>query len=120
MTEPPKINHHGDIANALNDTPAPALPLDIRELLMRGQFDSAVAELMALNHCDEDSAKGQINAYREALRDRKIALDIQLMNEENQKTGRDQQALLIKWGVRIFCAIVLLLLVYLTVFATQS
>ncbi|MGY0398777.1 MAG: hypothetical protein ACWIPH_02320 [Ostreibacterium sp.] len=59
------------------------LPLSVRESLMRGQQDMAVSVLEEKYGMSEGQANRLIEDYRVVLRERKIALDIQIMNEQN-------------------------------------
>lgn len=89
------------------------LPLSVREHLMRGQHEAAVQVLVNEHGHNEDSAKQAIEDYRQALRERKIALDIQIMNEQQAKEARDMQHLWLTWGVRIALIAASLIFLYL-------
>lgn len=97
----------------IESTQTDNLPLDVREHLMRGQHDTAVQLLVDEHDHDEDSAKQAIEDYRQGLRERKIALDIQIMNEQQEKEARDMQQIWITWGVRIALVVASLVLLYL-------
>ncbi len=89
------------------------LPLPVREHLMRGQHDAAVSLLVNEYQQTEESAKQLIEAYRQNLRERKVALEIQVINEQQAKETRDMQQLWWVWGVRIALVIASLALLYL-------
>lgn len=89
-----------------------SLPLAVREHLMRGQHDVAVSVLVDHHGHSENSAQQAIEDYRQALRERKIALDIQIMNEQQAKEARDIQHVWVRWGVRIALVVVSLALLY--------
>lgn len=93
------------------------LPLTVREHLMRGQHDAAVALLVAEYGQSDDSAKKLIEDYRQALRERKIALDIKIMNEQQDKDTRELQQFWIRWGVRLSLLALSLVFLY---FALQT
>lgn len=94
------------------DITAENLPLSVREHLMRGQHDSAVEVLETLGKTKAEATE-LIEAYRATLRERKVALDIQIMNEENEKENAAQKQLMILWGSRILITVLVLALMYL-------
>lgn len=76
------------------------LPLAVREHLMRGQQDKAIAVLENEYGISKIAAKELIESYKENLRERKVALDIQIMNEQNAKADHEQRQVVIRWTVR--------------------
>lgn len=89
------------------------LPLEVREHLMRGQQDAAVDLLVSAYTFAEDEANQIIDDYREALRQRKIALEIQVMNDKQAKAEREQLHMYWIWGARIALALGAVILLYL-------
>lgn len=89
------------------------LPLDVREHLMRGRQDDAIALLESQYSKTKSEAEALIEAYRENLRERKVALDIQIMNEQNAREADEQRQLIIRWAVRGAFVVVLLALLML-------
>lgn len=89
------------------------LPLDVREHLMRGQQQQAIETLVSNHAMSEDDAKQLLESYREKLRERKLALDIQVMQAENSREEEESKQVLILWGTRI--AVVFVLLIVLIV-----
>ncbi len=64
------------------------LPLAVREHLMRGQYDGAVSVLEAEHDMTRETAEQMIEDYREALRERKIALEVQVaLQQEKEANG---------------------------------
>ncbi len=61
------------------------LPLTVREHLMRGQQELAINDLVQTYGLDKTAAEQLIDDYRAALRERKIELDIIMMNDENAR-----------------------------------
>ncbi|PID64423.1 MAG: hypothetical protein CR963_00675 [Gammaproteobacteria bacterium] len=92
---------------------ADKLPLPVREHLMRGQHDAAVSLLVNEYQQTEESAKQLIEEYRQNLRERKVALEIQVINEQQAKEAHDMHQLWWVWGVRIALVIASLALLYL-------
>ncbi len=88
------------------------LPLSVREHLMRGQHDDAVSVLGSEHGLSEDEAKQLIEAYRQVLRERKIALDIQIMNDQQAKEAREQYHFYWLWGSRLALLACGVLLIY--------
>lgn len=89
------------------------LPLQVREHLMRGQHESAIDALVNQHGLDKNQAEQTIHAYREALRERKIALDIQIMNAQNAREGEDRTRQIIIWGGRLLVIIFALIVLQL-------
>lgn len=92
---------------------AETLPLDVREHLMRGQQQSAVKILTETYDIDEEAAEAMIEDYREALRERKIALDIQMLHEKSAEEAKEKQQQIITWSVRIILLIFTIAMIYL-------
>ncbi len=89
------------------------LPLAVREYLMRGQQQMAVTTLVEAHAFSAEEAKQLIEDYRQNLRERKLALDIQVMNDEFAKENRAQQLLWWRWGGYIALLVLCLILIYL-------
>lgn len=90
------------------------LPLAVREHLMRGQPDKAIAMLESDYGKSKAAAEELIESYKENLRERKVALDIQIMNEQNAKAAHEQRQVVIRWTVRgIVFVLTIVLLFYL-------
>ncbi|MBS9777964.1 MAG: hypothetical protein KGV50_04290 [Gammaproteobacteria bacterium] len=77
------------------------LPLSVREHLMRGNQIEAISVLEEEYNIEKESAEQLIEDYRTVLRERKIALDIQIMNEKNAKESEEDLQMVFKWGARI-------------------
>lgn len=92
---------------------AETLPLSVRECLMRGQYESAVNKLISEYGIDHQDASQLIEEYRSALRERKIALDIQMINEQQERETKEQLHIYFTWGVRITMFILTIALIYL-------
>lgn len=91
---------------------ADTLPLPVREQLMRGQHDNAVQQLVDDYGLTAAEAEQLIEDYRQNLRDRKVALDIQIMHAQNAKETREQHYLYWRWGMRITLLVIVLILLY--------
>ncbi len=89
------------------------LPLTVREHLMRGQQEPAVNELIQVCGLDKTTAEQLIDDYRAALRERKIELDIIMMNNENARDNDEMTRLMVVWGGRIVVILFALVMLYL-------
>ncbi len=92
------------------------LPLDVRECLMRGQHQMAVTTLAEVHALSEEEANQLIEDYRQNLRERKLVLDIQVMNDEFAKESHTQQLLWWRWGG--YAALLVLCLILISLMAT--
>lgn len=102
-----KMNDNKDKITANN------LPLSVREHLMRGQFESAVSVLENDYQHSKADAEQLIADYRENLRQRKLALEIQVMNEKADREEEQQKQNMIRWatyGVTILILLIVLLM----------
>lgn len=79
---------------------------------MRGQHDNAVQQLIDDYAFTAAEAVQLIEDYRQNLRDRKVALDIQIMHAQNAKETREQHYLYWRWGMRIALLVIILMLLY--------
>ncbi len=91
------------------------LPLNVREHLMRGQHAAAVKCLVDKHELDKAKAEQLIENYRQNLRERKIELDIKIMQEQQRQEGQEESQLLWRWGLRAALVLLFLTLVYLMV-----
>lgn len=89
------------------------LPLSVREHLMRGHQQQAIALLETEYGMDKVAAEEIIEDYRAALRERKIALDIQIMNEQNAKESNEHMQTMVTWGARIVLFVFAIAVLYL-------
>lgn len=89
------------------------LPLEVREHLMRGQYNAATTVLVETHQLSKSEAEQLIEDYRQQLRERKIALDIQIMHQQQEKEAREQYHFWWRWGVRIALVVAVLFLLYL-------
>ncbi len=80
---------------------------------MRGQQELAVNDLMQTYKLDKVTAEQLIDDYRAALRERKIELDIMMMNDENARDADEMTRLLIVWGGRLVVILFALVMLYL-------
>ncbi len=88
------------------------LPLSVREHLMRGNQNEAVAVLETEHGIEKESAEQLIEDYRAALRERKIMLDIQIMNEQNAKESEEDMQYMARWGARLALLVLCLFALY--------
>ncbi len=89
------------------------LPLSVREHLMRGQTENALSVLENDYHHSKDEAEKLIADYKESLRQRQFALEIQVMNEKIAKEEQQHKQTIIRWvtyGVTILVLLILLLM----------
>ncbi len=96
-----------------NEITADNLPLEVREHLMRGQQESAVSVLENQCACSETEAEQLIATYREKLRQRKLALDIQVMNEQVEREENKQKQVIIRWAAYGITIVILSVLLYM-------
>lgn len=94
-----------------NNLTADNLPLTVREYLMRGQQAQAIEQLTADYELSKAEAEALIETYREQLRERKLALEVQVMQAENAREEDERKHTILVWGVRI--AVFVLILVAL-------
>lgn len=94
-----------------NNLTADNLPLTVREYLMRGQQEQAIEQLTADYELSKAEAEALIETYREQLRERKLALEVQVMQAENAREEDERKHTILVWGVRI--AVFVLILVAL-------
>ncbi len=96
-----------------NHITANQLPLEVREHLMRGQQEAAVAALENTYHKSKAEAEQLIADYRENLRQRQLALEIQVMNEQNNREEDKQRQLIVRWVSYTIVIIIMLILLYI-------
>lgn len=89
------------------------LPLAVREYLMRGQTEQAITTLVESHGKSSAEANQLIETYRQQLRERKLALDIQIMQKENTEDNQRKIFLFIVWGVRSLVVLTVFLLIWL-------
>ncbi len=104
MTDKKPPHHHITADN---------LPLSVREHLMRGQTDSAVSVLENEYHHSKALAEQLIADYRENLRQRKLSLEIQVMNEKADREEKRQKQNIIRWAVYGVTILILLILLFM-------
>ncbi len=92
----------------MEDITSDNLPLDVRELLMRGQEANAVNKLIDDYNVYDKEASKIIRDYRKKLKQRKIELDLAIMNENNINDEKLLTPELTKW---IFRGVVVLLII---------
>ncbi len=89
------------------------LSLPVREKLMRGQQDEAVALLMNELQIDQPTAESLISQYRAGLRERRLELEALKMQHDQQKQEQAEKTKIVRyiaWGVGV---LVLLALIWL-------
>ncbi len=96
-----------------NEITTDNLPLSVREHLMRGQTDRAISVLENDYNYSKEQAEKLIADYKESLRERKIALEIQVMNEKAEKEEEQQKQNMIRWGAYGVTILILLILLYI-------
>lgn len=114
QTSPNQVNPE---PQTVRKTKTPALnpdnlPLNVRECLMRGQQAGAVQILIDDYGFDKQSAENLIEDYRERLRERKLALEIRIMQEQNEKMQKENRQFILLWVLRIALISLFLSLIY--------
>ncbi len=89
------------------------LPLSVREHLMRGQTESAISVLENEYQHSKEAAEQLIADYKQSLRERKIALEIQVMNEKAEKEEEQQKQNIIRWAAYGVTALILMTLLFM-------
>lgn len=89
-----------------------SLPLSVREHLMRGQTEQAISTLTKDYGKSPTEANQLIETYRKNLRERKLALDIQIMQTEYANDNQNKRLSLLIWSVRLLVVLVAFLLIW--------
>ncbi|MPV86216.1 hypothetical protein [Ostreibacterium oceani] len=82
----------------LDEATVDVLPLSVREHLMRGNQALAVTTLQAEKGLTQAQAEQEIEDYKASLRQRKLELDIQIMNAENRRDSSATVRKIVTWA----------------------
>lgn len=90
------------------------LPIDVREHLMRGQWDDAI-KLLSVNHdMSEEDARSVIRRYRVALKERNVELEVMKMQSTfSREAEQEAQRKKINIMRAIFALIILAMIILL-------
>ncbi len=107
------IHNNDNNENDNNEIVTDSLPLSVREHLMRGQTESAISVLENEYQHSKEEAEQLIADYKESLRERKIALEIQVMNEKASREEEQQKQVIIRWATYGVTILILMILLFM-------
>lgn len=90
-----------------------SLPLEVREYLMRGQYDAAVDLLAQLGGITHSQAKARIDDYQARLKERNLQLNIEVIKAQQEKENQQHRQQIILWSVRVTVVLLGVLMLYL-------